>query len=137
MVRRLCRALILAGAACALPATAADVYLFDAVKKPAYARSLRGLLQGARGLPGWTRNLLSARGNYVGTPAEYVTVEGTQYELFNACKAHECADSRFEVMFSPGGTQAWAGVYESGRPIIWLGAPSPAQQAAIKGPLQP
>jgi hypothetical protein len=129
-------AIILASAAYALPATAADPYLFDVVKKPAYARALTSLLQGAR-LPSWTHNLLSPRGDYVGSPVDDVTIAGTRYELFNACKAHECDSSRVEVMFSPNGTQAWAGVYEAGKPITWLGAPSPAQQEAMKGALQP
>ena len=136
-MRSLRWAIILAAAACGLPAAAADPYLFDVVKKPAYARALTSLLQGAPSLPSWTRNLLSARGDYVGSPVAYVTVGGTRYELFNACKAHECDSSQVEVMFSPNGAQAWAGVYEAGRPITWLGAPSPAQQAAMKGALQP
>jgi hypothetical protein len=136
-VRRLRCAIILGSAVFALPAVAADPYLFDVVKKPAYSRSLIALLQGARGLPDWTRNLLSPRGDYVGSPIAYMTVAGTRYELFNACKAHDCDSSRVEVMFSPNGTRAWAGVYEAGKPIVWLGAPSPAQQEAMKGALQP
>jgi hypothetical protein len=136
-MRRLRWVILLAAAAYALPAAAADPFLFDVVKKPAYSRSLTSLLQGAGGMPNWTRNLVSPRGDYVGSPVDYVTVGGTRYELFNACKAHECDSSRVEVMFSPNGTQAWAGVYEAGKPITWLGAPSPAQQEAMKGALQP
>jgi hypothetical protein len=136
-VRSLRWAIILACAACTLPAAAADPYLFDAIKKPAYARALTSLLQGAPGLPTWTRNLLNPRGDYVGSPVDYVTVGGTKYELFNACKAHECDSSRVEVMFAPNGARAWVGVYEAGKPITWLGAPSPAQQDAMKGALQP
>ena len=136
-MRNLRWAIILAAAAYALPAAAADPYLFDVIKKPAYARALTSLLQGAPGLPSWTRKLLSPRGDYVGSPVAYVTVAGTRYELFNACKAHDCDSSRVEVMFSPNGAQAWAGVYEAGRPITWLGAPTPAQQQAMTGALQP
>ena len=130
-------AIIAASLAGTLPAAAAEPYLFDVIKKPAYARALTSLLQGARGLPEWTRSLTAARGDYVGVPAEYVTIGGTRYELFNACKPHDCADSRVEVMFAPNGAQAWAGVYETGKPIVWLGAPSPAQQKAMERPLQP
>jgi Inhibitor of vertebrate lysozyme (Ivy) len=116
-MRRLRWAIVLACMAYALPPAAADVYLFDVIKKPAYARSLKGLLRGAKDLPFWTPNLLSTRGDYVGTPVDYVTVGGVKYELFNACKAHQCDDSRVEVMFAPNGAQAWAGVYQAGKPI--------------------
>jgi Inhibitor of vertebrate lysozyme (Ivy) len=136
-MRRLRWAIILACTTCAMPAAAADVYLFDVIKKPAYARSLKGLLQSTKDLPFWTPNLLSTRGDYVGTPVDYVTVGGVKYELFNACKPHQCDDSRVEVMFAPNGAQAWAGVYQDGKPIIWLGAPSLSQQAAMQGALQP
>ena len=136
-MRKLRWAIILASTVCALPAAAADPYLFDVIKKPAYARALTSLLQGASGLPGWTRNLVNPRGDYVGSPVHHVTIAGTRYELFNACKAHECDSSRVEVMFAPNGTQAWAGVYEAGKPITWLGAPGSAQQEAMKGALQP
>jgi hypothetical protein len=136
-MRGLRSAIILACTACALPAMAADVYLFDVVKKPAYARSLKSVLQGAKDLPSWTGNLVRTRGDYVGAPVDYVTVEGIKYELFNACKAHACDDNRVEVMFAPNGAQAWAGVYQAGKPITWLGAPSAAQQDAMKGALQP
>jgi len=35
------------------------------------------------------------------------------------------------VMFSPRGARAWGAFLESGRPIAYLGAPSPAQRAAL------
>lgn len=54
-------------------------------------------------------------------PADYETIEGVRYE----------------VMFAPNGAQARAGVYKAGKPITWLGAPSPAQQEAMKGALAP
>ncbi len=136
-MRRRGLAIILACAACALPATAAEPYLFDVIKKPAYARALTGLLKGARDLPDWTRRLLNPRGDYVAAPADYVTIEGIRYELFSACKPHACSDSRVEVMFAPNGAQAWAGVSDDGKPITWLGAPGPAQQQAMQGALQP
>ena len=111
-------------------------YLFDVVKKPAYARALTNLLS-ARGLRSWTRALVRTRRNYVGTPIQLVSLGGTAYELFTACKPHECADSRAAVLFAPNGAEAWAGVYEAGKPIIWLGAPKLGQQEAMEGALRP
>jgi hypothetical protein len=136
-MRSLGRVVILACIACASPAQAADVYLFDAMKKPAYARALASLLEGRQSLPSWTQNLLSPRGDYVGTPAEYGSIEGDPFEVFSACKAHECDTNRAVVMFFANGTRAWAGVYVAGKPIIWLGAPDPSRQAAMTRRLQP
>jgi hypothetical protein len=138
-MRRLGWAIILLGSAYALPAMAADVYLSDLIKKPAYARSLKALLKDAKepDFPFWLPALLSTRGDYVSAPVEYVTIGGTSYGLINACKPHQCDDSRIEVMFAPNGTQAWGGVYQFGKPIVWLGAPNVEQQAAMTPPLQP
>ncbi len=70
-------------------------------------------------------------------PAEYQTIVGTRYELFNGCKAHDCADNRIEVMFAPNGTQAWGAILIDGKTITYLGGPSPAQQSALKAAVQP
>src|SRR5262245_33009452 len=80
-MRRLGWAIILLGTAYALPAMAADVYLFDLIKKPAYAHSLKALLKDAKEpeFPFWLSKLLSTRGDYVSVPIEYVTIGGTQY----------------------------------------------------------
>lgn len=138
-MRRVGWAIILLGIAYALPAMAAGVYLYDLIKKPTYARSLKALLKDAKepDFPFWLPNLLSTRGDYVSGPVDYVTVEGVTYGMINACKPHQCDDSRIEVMFAPNGTQAWGGVYQFGKPITWLGTPSAAQQEAMTPPLQP
>jgi hypothetical protein len=136
-LRKLRWAIVLVCAAWTLPATADMIYLADVIKLPAYASALTKLLRSARGLPEWTRELARPRGDYVGVPLELATIGATTYELFNACKPHECADSRVEVMFAPDGARAWAGVYEDGKPITWLGAPNLAQKKAMEGALQP
>lgn len=138
-MRRLGWAIILLGTAWALPAMAADVYLFDLIKKPAYARSLKALLKDAKepDFPFWLPRLLSTRGDYVSVPIETVTIGAVEYGLINACQPHACDDSRIEVMFAPNGTKAWGGVYQLGKPITWLGSPSPEQQEAMTPPLQP
>ncbi len=130
------RALLVLCATCSA-AAAADVYLFDAIRSPAYARALATLLRSAGGLPDWTRELVKPRGDYVAAPAEYQTIAGTRYELFNGCKAHDCADNRIEVMFAPNGTQAWGAILIDGKTITYLGGPSPAQQSALKAAVQP
>jgi hypothetical protein len=130
--------LILGGAcaACSI-AAAADTYLGDAIKTPSYSRAVTNLLKGSGSLPSSTRQVLSTRGDYVGSTVDHVTVEGIRYELYHACKPHDCGDNALEVMFAPNGAQAWGALKENGNSISYLGAPSPAQQSALKGALQP
>lgn len=112
------------------------VYLTDVIKNSPYALALSNLLKSSGDLPAWTKQTLKVSGDYVGDPMVNSTVEGTRYELFTTCKPHDCSNSQLEVMFAPGGAQAWAGYAETGKPIIFLGAPSAAQQTALRAALQ-
>jgi len=127
---------MLVSAACSIAVAADDTYLADAIRNPSYFRALTNLLKEYRDLPRWTKQVLETSGDYVGGTAIYSTVDGTKYELFHTCKAHDCSDNQLEVMFSPNGTQVWGAIMESGKSITYLGAPSPAQQSALKAALQ-
>jgi inhibitor of lysozyme (Ivy) len=118
------------------PAAAADAFLFDAIKKPAYARALTNLLDHAGNLPSWIRETRKTNGNYVASPGTPVAVNGITYELFLACKPHDCADSQLAIIFAPNGTGAWGALLDEDKPISYLGAPSEAQQAVLKRDLQ-
>jgi Inhibitor of vertebrate lysozyme (Ivy) len=135
-MRRSAWALIFVCAAPAGVVAANDTYLTDAIKAPSYARALASLLSNSPGLPNWTQQVLKTSGDYVGTPATFATVAGTKYELFHTCKAHDCTGNELEVMFAPSGSQAWGALIDNGKPMSYLGAPSPAQQAALKSALQ-
>jgi hypothetical protein len=121
---------------CSIVMASDDIYLTDTIKKPAYAQSLSNLLKDSRDLPAWTKQTLKVSGDYVGDPMVSSNVDGTSYELFTTCKPHDCSDSQLEVMFAPNGAQAWAAYAETGKPIVFLGAPSAAQQASLRAALQ-
>jgi hypothetical protein len=89
-MRQIYRGLDLLCAVCASAAAATQIYLTDAIKDPAYLQSLTSLLKNTGKLPGWTRQVLKTSGNYVGSPVAYSTIDGIRYELFYACKAHDC-----------------------------------------------
>jgi len=129
-------ALIFAVAASTIAAAANQIYLTDAIKNPSYLRSLTGLLKNADKLPIWSRQVLNTSGNYVGTPGAYSTVDGIRYELFYACKAHDCADNAMELMFAPQGAKVWGAIVIDGKSVAYLGAPDAAQRAALKEALQ-
>ena len=70
------------------------------------------MLSNAGRLPSWTRQVLKTSGDYVGTPVAYSNAAGIRYELFYACKAHDCADNAMELMFAPNSNRAWATLME-------------------------
>lgn len=131
-MRQLYCALVLTCAVCSNAAAANQAYLTDAIKNPAYLRSLTSLLKNAGKLPSWTRQVLKTSGNYVGTPVAYSTVDGIRYELFYACKPHDCDNNGMELMFAPHGAKVWAAMVQDGKSVTYLGTPNAAQQAALK-----
>ena len=117
-------------------AVADGIYLTDAIKQPPYELALTNLLASSTHLPSWTGQVVKPKGDYVGSPATHATIGGVEYELFNTCKAHDCADNKLEVMFAPKGAQAWGALVDGAKPISYLGGPTPAQQSALKAALQ-
>jgi len=114
---------------------AADPYMTDMIKKPAYARALKSLLDHAGKLPGWTREVLKPKGAYVETPLTHASIDGITYDVFFNCEQQNCDQSALAIMFAPNGAQAW-GALSQERTISYLGAPSEAQQAALKQALK-
>ncbi|ULK99368.1 Ivy family c-type lysozyme inhibitor [Bradyrhizobium sp. I71] len=113
----------------ACPPARAIGYLSGVLQKPAYVQSLGTLLGNA---PSWTKEILKKNGRYVSGLRFHEEIAGTRYELFDMCvRVAKCIDTSIVVMFAPNGTQAWAGLSEKGV-ISFLGAPSDAQQAALK-----
>jgi Inhibitor of vertebrate lysozyme (Ivy) len=135
-MRQMYRALVLLCMATTGAAAANQTYLTDAIKNPAYLRSLTNLLKSAGKLPSWTGQVLKTSGNYVGTPVAYLTIDGIRYEVFYACKAHDCGNNAMELMFAPLGAQVWAAMVVDGKSVTYLGSPSAAQQAALKEAFQ-
>lgn len=107
-------------------------YLSQAMKKnPAYARALNALLDHADALPEWAQGMGRGKGWRVETPATSAAIDGTTYELFYTCESQNCNLSQLVVMFAPNATQAW-GVLSHEGAVSYLGAPSAAQQKALR-----
>jgi inhibitor of lysozyme (Ivy) len=113
------------------PATAADPNLSDVIKKPAYARALKSLLDHTDNLPSWTREVLKPKGAYVEHDLTYASIGGTSYEVFSVCEPHSCGWSALGVMFAPDGAQAWGALLRQGT-TSYLGTPSEAQKNVLK-----
>ncbi len=112
------------------PAFAADdgLYLFDLLKQPPYLAAWNGKLDGAT-VPGWVESYASTFDG-PSSPSKAVTVGGQAYTLGWMCKKHDCGDNQLNVLFAPGGTQAWGLLTASGQQQ-WLGNPDAAIQQAI------
>jgi Inhibitor of vertebrate lysozyme (Ivy) len=122
-------------AALLITPAAADEFLFDAMKKPAYRKAWDTMMRGAKDLPPWLGQI-SHGDNYVTAPATSETVGGARYSFFNACEAHNCADSKIEVAFSADGSRAFGMLAVDDKPPRWFGAPDAAMQAALTKSMQ-
>lgn len=119
----------------AFSAAAAEAYLFDVMKQPAFRKAFVVMLADATHLPGWLREI-TGKGDYVATPETHATINGTNYRLFHACKAHDCYGHELEVMFSPDAAQAVGLLIDGNSPPRWFGHPDSQQQAALQKAMQ-
>jgi hypothetical protein len=102
------------------------------IKKPAYARALKRLLDQTPNLPSWTREALKPEGTMIGTPLLHVNIDGIDYEMFKGCMPYNCDVSELVLIFAANGTQAWGALVDKG-PVSYLGAPSDDQAAWLRG----
>lgn len=95
--------------------------------------NLQALLRGARSLPSWVRNMLSTP-RYVSGASRAVTVDGKPAELFGACLAGKCAQSRLRVLFLPEGKALSLRVDDAQLGEVLLGSPSEDALKALSLP---
>lgn len=100
-------------------------YIFDLLKKPAYQAAWRTMLRGRRA-PLWVRQASGPSG-----PSTIVQIDGRRYRLADVCKAHDCGDNQFRVLFSRGGKRAWGAMQVAGRKIRYYGRPSASLRRAL------
>lgn len=111
-------------------ASAADLYLFDLLRRPQYRRSYNAMLSSAPSAPKWIADY-SKTLNGPSQPARDIKAEGETYLLADVCKVHDCLDHKLQVVFAPDGRQAWGRVYENGS-TTWIGHPSPALRRSVE-----
>lgn len=109
-----------------------DYHLSDVLKKPDYAQALKTLFDHAGNLPSWTQEVFKPQGYIVENRVARANADRTTYELFAECMPHDsCLDNALVLMFAPDGTQAWGALFRDGT-VSYLGAPSDAQQTALR-----
>ncbi len=91
--------------------------------------ALEKLLRGRRGLPPWIRGMV-ARPKYIALASKSVAVEGKEMQLFSACEAGRCAESRLQALFSADGKRVTVYIRDTRQGHLVFGDPTPAERLA-------
>ena len=81
-------------------------YLFDILKKPGYRASWEAMFKGEKQVPSWLAKFDKTY-DAPTAPCKPLSIDGIEYKPHSVCKAHDCADNFFMMMFAPSGRQAW------------------------------
>jgi len=100
-------------------------YLFDLLKNPTYKRSWARMVRSPRA-PAWVAGVAGPA-----SPSRLVRIGNRTYRLADVCKAHDCGDNQFRVLFSRGGKQAWGALKVAGRKIRFYGRPDRAKRQVL------
>lgn len=95
---------------------------------------MKKMLAGRKDLPSWIST------SRVGTTtiqggAERKQLNGNNVEVFISCKAHDCENTSFGVLFTADGARA-VGVLRIGKQVTLLGSPSVAELRLLMDDLQ-
>jgi len=94
-----------------------------------HREALEKLLRGRHGLPPWIRAMV-ARPKYIALASKRVTVEGKAMQLFSACEAGRCAESRLRALFSADGKRVTVYIRDARQGHLVFGDPTPAERLA-------
>ena len=109
----------------------AELYLYDVLAKPAYLKSWNALFIGEKEVDPWLTSYSKTR-NGPATPGETVQVDGNIYQINFVCKAHDCGDNRFYVLFAYDGSKAWGYLLKNGKGEHFFGTPDGDKMNALR-----
>ncbi|MHA7970111.1 Ivy family c-type lysozyme inhibitor [Rhizobium sp. CAU 1783] len=92
--------------------------------------ALETLIKGRPGLPPWVRNMIR-QPRYVALASTRVETGGVAMQLFTACEAGRCEESRISVLFSADGKRAVARIVDRKLGEKLLGDPSAEELGAL------
>ena len=113
----------------------ADEYLFDLLAKPEYSKSWNALIQNERSVDAWLAKYGKTK-NGPTSPGRTVKLNDGSYILNMVCKAHDCGDNKFYVLFSPNGTEAWGLLVTNGTTERFFGKPDEERKIALQAAKQ-
>ena len=107
------------------------MYLFDFLDKPAYRQSWNALFRGEKNVDPWLARYARTT-NGPTAPEPSVQLGGVRYEMANVCKAHDCGDNRFFVLFAPNGRKAWGLLLKDMTNERFFGRPDDEKKDALR-----
>lgn len=105
---------------------AEEGYLFEVLENPVYRKTWDRLIATQQNIDDWLADYSKTR-NGPATPANKVQLDGEDYQLNFVCKAHDCGDNHFVVLFNADGTQAWGVLRRTHQEDLFFGAPDAAR----------
>ena len=109
----------------------AELRLFDFLDKPAYRASWNALFRGEKNVDPWLARYAKTR-NGPSSPGEIVELGGVPYQTANVCKAHDCGDNQFHVLFAPKGARAWGLLLTDLKKERFFGKPDEEKKDALR-----
>jgi hypothetical protein len=103
--------------------------LYDAMNDAEIRKPVAALIINER-LPHWVKGIVKSN-NYVTGPALVVTTPTPGATVYKACRSHNCAADRFEIMITPHQHHAF-GLLRDGKELRFVGHPNEKAEAVLK-----
>jgi hypothetical protein len=110
---------------------AEEKYLFELLEDPKYLQTWDALIASQQNVDSWLANYPTTK-NGPAAPGTIVHLDGDRYQLNFVCKAHDCGDNHFVVLFAEEGGQAWGILHRAGKDTIYFGAPDAEKIKAME-----
>jgi Inhibitor of vertebrate lysozyme (Ivy) len=102
-------------------ASAAEEYLFELLEQPKYLNTWNTLIASQKNVDAWLAVYSKTKDGPAGK-GTVVHLNGQSYQINFVCKAHDCGDNRFIVMFSADANNAW-GLLLTNQKETFFGSP--------------
>jgi hypothetical protein len=106
-------------------------FLFELLPKPNYSQAWHALFVGEQHVDDWLAKYAETLDG-PSSPGTTIKLSGISYETGNVCKAHDCGDNRFYVLFAPTGSKAWGLLLKDGNAERFFGDPDDEKKNALR-----
>jgi|GEM_PF-4514541 hypothetical protein len=114
-----------------------ELFIWDVLKRPAYAESYKRIVATETHLPDWLATSSNLARSVTTGAASIKIVGENEYESFSMCKSHECDGSKSLVLFFGQHGEVVKGVLRDNRKLRFFGYPTNDERAALLNELQP
>jgi hypothetical protein len=112
-------------------AFAAGEYLFELLQQPKYLNAWNSLIASQKNVDSWLATYSKTK-NGPASSGVTVKVGENVYQINFVCKAHDCGNNRFVVMFSADGNNAWGLLLKNQTEETFFGSPDAEKMDLIR-----